>query len=231
MINILLSRGIIGTEKMVSNFEGIIKKEHKVCILAFSFFDKHMSTKEAYDLYYKKGGEYYQKMIDSFMAYGISESAISWIYYFDDHRASAIKKINDADIIYFPGGSPDLMMERIIEFEIKEVLEAQDKIFIGSSAGAMIQFDTYHISKDGDYNAFSLNEGLNLINDFIIEVHYRRRIKQKSSLRKMHRLTHKDIYVIPDDGAIIYDHHSVRAIGSAYQLYDQKGVIRKWRNF
>jgi peptidase E len=166
-------------------------------------------------------------MIDSFAPYDINESQISWIYYFDDTKESAKQKINDADIIYFPGGSPDQMMTRIIEFELKEHIEAQDKIFIGSSAGAMIQFSEYHISKDADYDCFSIQEGLTLISDFIIEVHYRRRKKQKSALRKMHRLTHKNIYSIPDDGAIIYNHLTIRTIGSAIQLYNHKGVNRR----
>lgn len=227
MINVLLSRGILKEDYMVDQLKDVIKSKHKVCILAFSFFEKITITKEAYDGYYKNGGEYYQKMIDSFAPYGIKENQISWIYYFDDTKETAKQKILNADIIYFPGGSPDEMMTRIIEFELKEVLESQDKIFIGSSAGAMMQFDTYHISKDIDYDCFSLQEGLSLINNFIIEVHYRRRKKQKSALRKMHRLTHKDIYAIPDDGAIIYDHQYIRLIGSASQLYNHKGVIRK----
>lgn len=227
MTNILLSRGILRENYMIEALKDILKKEHKVCILAFSFFDKIITSKEAYDGYYKEGGEYYQKMVDSFLPYGIKENQISWIYYFDDNHQSAVEKINAADIIYFPGGSPDEMMVRISEFNLKEVLEAQDKIFIGSSAGAMIQFDTYHISPDMDYDCFSLQEGLSLIDDYIIEVHYRRRKKQKSSLRKMHRLTHKDIYAIPDDGAIIYHDKSMILINSARQLYNHKGVIRK----
>jgi cyanophycinase len=227
MINILLSRGIIGKDDMVEQLSNIIKKEHKVCILAFSFFDKHINSKASYDAYYKKGGEYYQKMIESFAPYNINENQITWVYYFDDTKESAKQKISAADIIYFPGGSPDQMMTRIIEFELKEHIESQDKIFIGSSAGAMIQFEDYHISKDIDYDCFSLQDGLSLIDEFIIEVHYRRRKKQKSALRKMHRLTHKNIYGIPDDGAIIYDKKNIRLIDTASQLYNHKGVIKK----
>ncbi len=226
MTHILLSRGIIGKDYMVSELKSIIKKNHQVCILAFSFFEKDIPTKQAYDLYYKKGGEYYQKMIDSFMPYGIDESQINWIYYHDDDIKSAIKKIEASDIIYFPGGSPDQMMNRILEFNLKEVLEDKSKIYIGSSAGAMIQFDTYHISKDRDYHAFSLNRGLSLIDHFIIEVHYRRRKTQKSSLKKMYRLSRKDIYVIPDDGALIYHQGLIKCINPARQLYTPRGVIR-----
>ncbi|AUD65342.1 hypothetical protein BK011_06440 [Tenericutes bacterium MZ-XQ] len=227
MIHVLTSRGILRESFMVDALKEIIKKEHKVCVVALSFFQKHIYTIEAYDAYYKKGGEYYQKMIDSFEPYGIPEKHISFVYYYDMSKEEAKKKIDQADIIYFPGGAPDLMMERIKEFELKEHLENQKKIFIGSSAGAMIQFSNYHISPDLDYDKFSLHEGLDLIDNFIIEVHYRRRKKQKSALRKMYRSTHKPIFAIPDDGAIIYDHKQLKLLGSAKQLYNHRGVIRK----
>ena len=227
MIHVLTSRGILRESFMVDALKEIINKEHKVCVVALSFFQKHIYTIEAYDAYYKKGGEYYQKMIDSFEPYGIPEKHISFIYYYDMSKEEAKEKIDEADIIYFPGGAPDLMMERIKEFELKEHIENQEKIFIGSSAGAMIQFNEYHISPDLDYDKFSMHEGLNLIDNFIIEVHYRRRKKQKSALRKMYRSTHKPIFAIPDDGAIIYDYKQLKLLGSAKQLYNHRGVIRK----
>jgi peptidase E len=227
MIHVLTSRGILREPFMVEALKDIIKKEHKVCVVALSFFETHIYTIEAYDAYYKKGGEYYQKMIDSFEPYGIKENQISFVYYYDMTKEEAKRNIDKADIIYFPGGAPDLMMKRINEFELKEHLEKQEKIFIGSSAGAMIQFSQYHISPDLDYDKFSLHEGLNFIDKFIIEVHYRRRKKQKSSLRKMYRDTHKPIFAIPDDGAIIYDHKHLKLLGSAKQLYNHRGVIRK----
>ena len=42
------------------------------------------------------------------------KNQIMWIYYFDDTKSICKTKILDADIIYFPGGAPDEMMERIL---------------------------------------------------------------------------------------------------------------------
>lgn len=227
MIHILLSRGILGDSKWVPQFQTYILPKHRVCIVALSYFEEHIPHFDAYDMYYRKGGEYYQKMIDSFAPYGIKEEQITWIYHNDKNIDIMKKQIQNADILYFPGGAPDLMMKRIDELGLIETIEKHKRIVIGSSAGAMIQFAEYHISPDNEYHRFSLNKGLNWLDQFIIEVHYRRRKKQKSSLRKRHRETKKAIYGIPDDGAIVFDGQIVHCLGSARQLYNKKGVIPK----
>lgn len=226
MKNILLSRGILKEPQIYEHAKTWIKSSDKVTILAFSFFDQYLVKEEDYHAYYDKGGEYYLKMIESFAPYGITEDQISWINYFIDNKESALKKIEDADIIYFPGGAPDQMMKRINAFGIKEALENKDKVYIGSSAGAMIQMHEYHMSPDPDYPHFSYEQGLNLCNGFSIEVHYRRRKKQKSALRKVFRAYRHPIYVIPDDGALMVENNHITCLGSAYQMYDHKGIKR-----
>ncbi len=227
MLNILLSRGILHHPHIYREVHRYIKPSDHVVVLAFSFFKNQFVNESQYHEFYGKEGEYYQKMVDTFAPYGIKEHQISWINYYLDTKETAIKKINRADIIYFPGGAPDLMMERIKAFGLKEAIESFNKIYIGSSAGAMIQFKHYHISKDHDYHAFSYEDGLCLCQHFSIEVHYRRRKKQKSALRKVFRAFKHPIYAIPDDGALIIDQGKVIPIGSAFQIYQQQGIIRR----
>jgi len=227
MINILLSRGILHHPLIFHEVKTYIKKTDRVVVLAFSFFNHQFSNPQEYHLFYEKNGEYYQKMIDTFAPYGIMEDQISWINYYKDTQESAIQKIKEADIIYFPGGAPDLMMERICAFGLKDVIESFQKTYIGSSAGAMIQCKNYHISKDSDYPSFSYKEGLSLCTGFSIEVHYQRRKKQKSGMRKVFRAYKHPIYAIPDDGALIVDHGNIKTIKSAFLMYDHKGVVRR----
>lgn len=224
MINILMSRGIIGDPNIVPYASEYIKSHHKVLVVALSFFRDQFQSQADYEAFYSKGGEYYDKMISAFLPYHILESNISFLNYFKDDQELAIKKIMEADIIYFPGGAPDLMMQRIIELGIKEALESKD-FFIGSSAGAMIQFENYHISKDQDYLNFSYQNGLNLLKGFSIEVHFRRRKNQKKAMRKVFRAYKHPIFALPDDGAIIIKDNEARLI-NAYLYYDLKGVIR-----
>jgi peptidase E len=221
-----MSRGILSENQIYEHAVKYIKKIDHVLVVCFSFFDLQFKSEADYHAYYSKDGEYYQKMVDSFAKFQISEKQIDFLNYYRDNHETAIDKISRADIIYFPGGAPDLMMKRILEFNIKNALESHHKVFIGSSAGAMIQFNDYYISKDREYKKFSYEKGLNLINNLFIEVHYRRKKKQKSSLKKVFRSYKKDIYAIPDDGAIIIENNKIILINSAKKVYDKNGVVK-----
>jgi peptidase E len=224
MTHILLSRGILGHPNLVPFAIELIKPEHKVLVVALSFFPHQFNTQNDYEVFYAKGGEYHEKMLLSFAPYGIQESNIQFLNYYKDDTQSALKKIKDADIIYLPGGAPDLMMHRITELGIKDALE-QKTFFIGSSAGTMIQFETYHISRDHDYPKFSYQKGLNLLKGFSVAVHYRRRKAQKSGMKKVYRAYQHPIFVIPDDGAMIIQDDEARLINAAL-YYDLRGVVR-----
>lgn len=226
MIHILMSRGILGHPSMIEAIKPCLAGRQKVVIVALSYFDKHLGDPKSYQDYYAPGSEYHQKMIDSFAPYGINEKSITWILDYKESASTAQKKINEADIIYLPGGSPVELMARIKAFDIKAAIEAHQGVLIGSSAGAMVQFARYHISPDRDFHRFSYEEGLDLLKGFAIEVHYRRRKKQKKALRKVRREQGMPIYSIPDDGAIIIKDGDITLIHSARQRYTSKGVVR-----
>lgn len=226
MINVLMSRGILGSEMLVEELKDIIKKEHKVAILLYSFFEKQLRNEQDYHAYYEKGSEYYEKMVNSFTPYGIGETQLMWINYFKTSKEEALQIIQSADIIYFPGGAPDEMMKRIQERGLLEAIESHRKIYIGSSAGAMIQMHQYHISKDDDYKAFSYQQGLNLLHGFSVEVHYARKKKQKAGIRKVYRAFRHPIFTIPDDGALVVTDNEIIMLGSTELMYDSKGIVR-----
>lgn len=226
MINVLMSRSILGADEMVESLKDVIKKEHKVVILLYSFFDKQFQNENAYHVFYERGSEKYESLMQSFTPYGIDQKNITLINYYKTSTKDAIKAIQDADIIYFPGGSPEQMMQRIIEKGLLEVIEKHQKIYVGSSAGAMIQMHHYHISKDRDYPRFSYEQGLNLLNGFSIEVHYRRRKVQKSAMRKVFRAYRHPIFTIPDDGALIVYDDEIELVGTADLLYLSQGIYK-----
>ena len=51
--------------------------------------------------------------------------------YFTDTKETAAQKIKKADIIYFLGGLPDRMMDRIKEFDLYDILMQHDGILMG----------------------------------------------------------------------------------------------------
>ena len=224
MINILMSRSSALVEDWSKDeLNKILKPNMKVVVLGFSFFGN--LTLEEYFLTYGTGSEYFTKINDNFSEFNISE--VNWIYYYQTKHDEALDLINNADILYLPGGAPDLMYERIKEKELLEALKTFKGIVIGSSAGAMIQLEKYHISKDNEYFKFSEHKGLGYINEFFIEVHYNRRRKQKSSMRKMRKKYLKPIYTIPDDGMVIVKDSKIITLNQAKKYYNKKGVNKK----
>lgn len=223
MINILMSRSsaLIETwsrEKLTN----ILKPNMNVVVLGFSFFG-NLSEDKYFEMY-DQNSEYYTKIANNFLEYGINN--INWIYYFNTSKEESIRLIENADILYLPGGAPDLMIDRIKEKELINQLKAFDGIVIGSSAGAMIQLEKYHISIDNEYKKFSEEEGLGYIKDFFIEVHFRRRKKQKSSMRYMRKKYLKPVYIIPDDGMLIIKDNKVLTLNTAKMYYNNHKKIK-----
>ncbi|MCF7932846.1 MAG: Type 1 glutamine amidotransferase-like domain-containing protein [Acholeplasmataceae bacterium] len=227
--HILMSRGILKSEHVINLCKPLIKATDQVVIVNLSFFPFHLPDEASYRAFYGPDSLYHQKMIDSFEPYGIKASSIRYVDYYDDDESTAKRKIEEADILYFPGGAPDLLMDRVNQKKLKESIEAHKGLVIGSSAGAMVQFRSFHISPDNEYPVFIEHQGLDMIDAFAIEVHYRRRVVQKKAMRRVWKKTRKDLYVIPDDGVLVYDGSQVMCAGSARKHYGKKGVIASRR--
>ncbi len=173
MINILLEGYDIDAVWLYDELKKYIKPTHSVAVIAFSFRDNRVKSVEDWNLLYgKESGKFYAGITGGFASYGIPERNITFINYFEDTKVSAAQKIVKADIIYFPGGLPDRMMDRIKEFELYDILMNHDGIVMGYSAGAVIQLSEYHLSPDDDYPAFQYYKGLPYLNVFYLEVHY-----------------------------------------------------------
>lgn len=226
MINILMSRSDFLHEKMKPALASYIKPGMNVTVICYSFFSTQYANQQAYDEDYSKDGQYYIKVVEQLMPFGIKETDISWVHYFNDTKEEAETKIKNADILFFPGGAPDQFMKRIHEKGIYQAIISHQKTYIGVSAGTMIQFANYHISPDWDYPSFSYQRGLDLLKGFFVEVHYRRRKKQKSGMRKVFRAYKEPIYIIPDDGCLIVDNGEIKTIHTARKYYAHRGVIK-----
>lgn len=226
MINILLSRSDLINPYIKPQLTPYIKHGMTVTVIAYSFFEEQYHSKEAYDADYQQGGKYYLKVVEQLIPFGIKETDILWVHYFNDTKEEAIQKIKQADILFFPGGAPEKFMARIIDKGLEESINQHKKTYIGVSAGTMIQFKHYYISKDVDYHAFSYQEGLDLLSGFYVEVHFRRRIKQKSSMRRVFRTYRQPVYVIPDDGCLIIDKGTIIPVHTAHKYYEKRGIVK-----
>ena len=80
---------------------------------------------------------------------------------------------------------------------------------------AVIQLKEYHLYPDGDYTDFCYYDGLPMLDDFYLEVHYRNLDIQDESVRKCLKERGKTVYVTHDhSGGIIVENGRIRIIGS-----------------
>ena len=164
---------------------------------------------------------YYGGIVGGFTSYGISENNIEFINYFTDSKESAAQKIAKADIIYFLGGLPDRMMDRIKEFELYDILMKHNGIVMGYSAGAVIQLAEYHLSPDEDYSEFQYCKGLPYLNDFYLEVHYEATKIQNEAIERVLTERGKTVYAtVSGSGAILVDNGNVKLLGNV-KIFDK----------
>lgn len=215
MINVLLEGYDIGAPWLYEELKKHIKPTHKVAVVAFSFRDSRVKDLADWNkLYGRDGGRFYGGIVSGFQAYGIEEENISFLNYFTDTKESAAQKIQNADILYFLGGLPDRMMERILEFNLQDILMQYDGIVMGYSAGAVIQLAEYHLSPDHDYPDFGYYQGLRYLDDFYLEVHYEGSEAQDKSIQRVLAEKGKRVYATSAmEGAILVVDGEVKPLG------------------
>ena len=186
--------------------------DDRVAVVALSYYDDFVYDAESWQQVYGKGiGRCYFETVEPLGALGIPEENISFINYFSDTREEAIAKIEAASVIYFTGGLPDRMMDRIVDMGIEDALRKKDGVIMGYSAGAVIQLSTYHLSPDDDYSEFGYYRGLGYLDSLSLEVHYEGRPTQDDAIRRVLRERNLPTYathtrcggVIVDDGKIL----------------------------
>ena len=222
MINILLEGYEINAHWLYDDLKKYILPNQSITVIAFSFRDSEVKNSKDWDsLYSKEKGIYYNGIVDGFTAYGISEDNIAFVNYFKDTKESAVQKIEKADILYFTGGRPDRMMDRIKEFDLTDVLRKHKGIIMGYSAGAVIQLSEYHLSPDKDYKEFQYYDGLGYLDDFYLEVHYEETAVQNEAIQRVIAERGKTVYATAvQSGAILVDNGNLKLLGDV-KVFDR----------
>ena len=222
MINILLEGYEINAHWLYDDLKKYIFPNQSIAVIAFSFRDNEVKNSKDWDsLYSKEKGIYYNGIVDGFTAYGISEDNITFVNYFKDTKESAMQKIQKADILYFTGGRPDRMMDRIKEFDLADVLRKHKGIIMGYSAGAVIQLSEYHLSPDKDYKEFQYYDGLGYLDDFYLEVHYEETAVQNEAIQRVIAERGKTVYAtVLQSGAILVDNGNLKLLGDV-KVFDR----------
>lgn len=213
MINILFDCPNI--DDFYEDLKDYFNEKTRVCVIAFSYYDDYVYDLKSWERVYGKNlGNCYFETVDSFKPFGVKEENISFINYFADTKESAKEKIKNANVLYFTGGLPDRMMDRIKDFGLEADILSHEGIVMGYSAGAVIQLNEYHLYPDGDYTDYGYYEGLPMLDGFFLEVHYRGLDAQDKSIKKCLNERNKTVYVTHDHGGgIVVENGKIRIIG------------------
>lgn len=228
MINILLEDFDITAPWLYDALKTYILPHFAVAVVAFSFNDRRIRSQEDWNTLYAKGqGKYYAGIVERFAAFGIPEEQVVFLNYFADTKESAAEKIRRADLVYFLGGLPDRMMERIREFELYDLLAEHKGVMMGYSAGALIQLAEYHLAPDEDYPEFGYYRGFPYLNDFYLQVHYEGNAGQEAAIRRVLDERRKPVYApVSRAGGLISAHGKITLLGDVQVFggsYEKEG--------
>lgn len=213
-MNVLLSSYDFHEKWAQEIMEPLLNEKMKVAVIPFSFDKKEIKTIEDYDFHYGSHGKHIPYILRPFHYYGIKD--IQFVDYFRDDLSTAQKKVLAADIIFLTGGLPDQYLKRLQEFKLDSIIKASNALIIGASAGAMIQFDNYHITPDDDYFAYQYQNGLGLVRGFEIEVHYCHSPIQDESIARVITEKGLPIYTVANDGGLLVDKGRIKTFGNAH---------------
>ncbi len=190
----------------------VLSPEMKVCILTMTH-GQEIPDQETWEKWYTPDSHVYGILTGAFGAYGIRPENISFVGLYQDDHASAADKIMGSDVIFVTGGLPDLFFERMAEMDLIETIHTFDGVFMGCSAGAMVQMTEYHITPDEDYDTYGYYPGLGLLEGFEPEVHFAGTEVQMESIARYIDERGKKIYAMTNNGGLFVDGERIIPMG------------------
>lgn len=235
MIHVLLNLSNFDEPWAYGAMENILSPSSKVTILPLSYSEGWITDGEEWKENYGKGTDGYEELVRPFRAFGIKDRNIRWVNYYEDDEESASRKIREADVLFFTGGYPDWMLQRMYDLGITEEVMRFDGVMIGTSAGAMIQLDTFHLTPEDDYE-FQYYEGLGFLSGFDLEVHYEEDLRHVEAIIRTLEDTGNPVIVCPNEGGVIIGENMFELLGQAFiletkdldELYQAYDTLRAW---
>ena len=180
-----------------------IENDSTITFIASNFDDY-----EKNDYYVKKNLNYFKKINIYFENYYLIDSRINGL--------ESKKYIEESDVVYLLGGSPEIQMKLIENYNLKSKLKNRNGITIGVSAGAMNQSkrvvykDEYQDNKIFDYEGIEIADITIYPHFDINSIEYLKEILEISKLVKL--------YVLPNDSFIRIENKKMQIIGEYYIL-------------
>ncbi len=217
-MNILLNINNFSEDFAYDVLCDIIQPWMCVTIIPFSYHECWIDSEEQFDEHFMEGCDEFEDIVKEFNNYGISRDNIQILHYYRDDVDTCKEKISQSDILFLTGGYPDRFLYRIDEKQIRSDIQMFPGIIMGTSAGAMIQFDQYHVTPEEEGQDYEYHEGLGLLSGFDIEVHYEDSFEHLASLIIDLKLHDKPIFALPNWGGMIVDGDDYLLLGDAFEI-------------
>ena len=218
-MNILLNINNFGQEPFYSYLREIISPKMKVLIIPFSFHEEWIQNEKDFYKHYGYSGDEFKDIVKEFYPYHIRFRNIRVLNCFRDSHEDALRKIHQADILFFTGGYPAKLMYRLSKMGIIDAIREFPGIVMGTSAGAMVQFDRYHVTPEEEGEDYEYHYGVGRLSGFDIEVHYEESFPQLSCMLIALKEAGVPIYAMPNDSGLICDEDGdIHIMGEAFRV-------------
>lgn len=202
------------------NFDGDWAKPHlqkylqgkKVLIIPLAYRESQAWDNASWQTIYGVGGEKYDKIMRPFYSFGLTDEDISWLNYYD-RNCNFVSLVKSADVLFFTGGMPEKAIARMYDLNIADAVKNHDFV-MGASAGAMLQLQIYHITPDEDYETYQVCNGLGMVQNLDLEVHYLATDLQRQCSQTAHKQLNLPIYQMWHEGGLLIVDGKITTMGN-----------------
>jgi peptidase E len=130
---------------------------------------------------------------------------------YSDTLEEITRKVKRSALIYLPGGLASVLVERLKNKSVDELLRKYEGVVVGRSAGALVLGKKCVVTKNRRHPTSKMIHGIGLVN-FSVKAHYK-----PSKDAALKNLSKKEkIYAIPERSALVYDEGALSFKGDVY---------------
>ena len=216
MTNILLNYYNFDGDWTQGKLEKYFRNKRTV-IVPLAYREAEIWDNATWQLLYGKCGEKYDNILRPFLSYGLKESEIEWLNFFDT-KTDFHKLLQDAEVIFFTGGMPEKAIARMQTLGIINDVKNSSAVIAGASAGAMLQLARYHITPDDDYSTYQICDGLGLVHGLDLEVHFLDTPLQNDCTMRAIRDLQLPVYQMWHEGGLLVENGVVTPLGNVRKI-------------
>jgi peptidase E len=161
-------------------------------------------ARASFDQAYKRR----KRLFDYFRSLGACN--VDFADYINTHE-EITRKVECSDLIYLPGGLASVLVERLKNKSVDQLLRKYDGVVVGRSAGALALGKNCVVTRNRRNPTSKMIRGIGLV-DFSVKAHY-----NHSKDDALKNLSKKEmIYAIPERSALVYDDGCLAFMGEVY---------------